>query len=55
MWKWYEKAGVDRPRLQWHALSEPIHQNAERWIKKFERGKLTALSALKKQLETRGE
>src|SRR5246127_3679486 len=29
----------------------PIHQIGERWIKKFERGKLTALSELKKLLE----
>jgi DNA-binding transcriptional ArsR family regulator len=33
----------------------PIHQIGERWIKKFERGKLTALSELKKQLEKRDE
>ena len=31
----------------------PIHQIGERWIKKFERAKLTALSELKRQLETR--
>ena len=31
----------------------PIHQIGERWIKKFERGKLTALSELKRQLENR--
>src|SRR6201987_4640729 len=30
----------------------PIHQIGERWIKKFERGKLAALSELKRQLET---
>ena len=29
----------------------PIHQIGERWIRKFERGKLTALSELKKRLE----
>jgi DNA-binding transcriptional ArsR family regulator len=29
----------------------PINQIAERWIRKFERRHLTALSALKKQLE----
>ena len=29
----------------------PIHQIGERWIKKFERAKLTALSELKRQLE----
>jgi DNA-binding transcriptional ArsR family regulator len=33
----------------------PIHQIGERWIKKFERGKLTALSELKKLLEKRDE
>jgi hypothetical protein len=33
----------------------PIHEIGERWIKKFERGKLTALSALKKRLEKRNE
>src|ERR1700740_2409271 len=29
----------------------PIHQIGERWIRKFERGKLTALSELKRRLE----
>src|SRR3954454_12034731 len=29
----------------------PIHQIGERWIKKFERAKLTALSELKRRLE----
>jgi DNA-binding transcriptional ArsR family regulator len=33
----------------------PIHQIGERWIKKFERGKLTTLAELKKQLEKRDE
>jgi DNA-binding transcriptional ArsR family regulator len=33
----------------------PIHQIGERWIKKFERGKLVALSELKRQLEKRDE
>ena len=33
----------------------PIHEIGERWIKKFERGKLAALSALKRQLEKRDE
>jgi DNA-binding transcriptional ArsR family regulator len=32
----------------------PINQIAERWIRKFERQHLTALSALKKQLEGEG-
>ena len=29
----------------------PIHQIGERWIRKFERGRLAALSELKRQLE----
>ena len=33
----------------------PLNQIGERWIKKFERGKLVALSELKKQLEKRDE
>ena len=33
----------------------PIHEIGERWIKKFERGKLTALSELKRRLEKRDE
>jgi DNA-binding transcriptional ArsR family regulator len=33
----------------------PIHEIGERWINKFERGKLTALSTLKRQLEKRDE
>ena len=33
----------------------PIHQIGERWIKKFERGKLAALNELKRQLEKRDE
>ena len=33
----------------------PIHQIGERWIRKFERGKLAALSELKRQLEQRDE
>ena len=33
----------------------PIHQIGERWISKFERGKLAALSELKRQLEKRDE
>jgi DNA-binding transcriptional ArsR family regulator len=33
----------------------PIHQIGERWIKKFERGKLAALSELKRKLEKRDE
>jgi DNA-binding transcriptional ArsR family regulator len=33
----------------------PIHQIGERWIRKFERGKLVALAELKRQLEKRDE
>ena len=33
----------------------PIHQIGERWIRKFERGKLTALSELKQKLEKHDE
>ena len=33
----------------------PIHQIGERWIKKFERGKLAALGELKRQLEKEDE
>src|ERR1700751_3323299 len=43
-------------RQKLHPLNPvPIHQIGERWIKKFERGKLTALSELKRQLEKRDE
>ena len=33
----------------------PIHQIGDRWIRKFERTKLDALSELKRQLEKRDE
>src|ERR1700737_1101279 len=33
----------------------PIHHIGERWIRKFEHGKLAALSELKRQLEKRDE
>jgi DNA-binding transcriptional ArsR family regulator len=33
----------------------PIHQIGERWIRKFERARLTALGELKKQLEKSDE
>ena len=33
----------------------PIHQIGERWIRKFERGRLAALNELKRQLEKRDE
>ena len=49
-------ATVWRGREKLHYLNPvPIHQIGERWIKKFERGKLTALSELKRQLEKRDE
>ena len=49
-------ATVWRGREKLHYLNPvPIHQIGERWIRKFERGKLTALSELKKQLEKRDE
>jgi DNA-binding transcriptional ArsR family regulator len=45
-----------RGREKLHYLNPvPIHQIGERWIKKFERGKLTALSELKRQLEKRDD
>ena len=45
-----------RGREKLHYLNPvPIHQIAERWISKFERGKLAALGELKRQLEKRDE
>lgn len=45
-----------RGREKLHYLNPvPIHQIGERWIRKFERGKLIALSELKRQLEKRDE
>jgi DNA-binding transcriptional ArsR family regulator len=38
-----------REKLHYHN-PVPIHQIGERWIKKFERGKLEALSELKRTL-----
>jgi len=47
---------VKRGREKLHYLNPvPIHQIGERWISKFERGKLAALSELKRRLETRDE
>jgi hypothetical protein len=41
-----------RGREKLHYLNPvPIHEIAERWIGKFERGRLRALSELKRQLE----
>ena len=49
-------ATVKRGREKLHYLNPvPIHQIGERWIRKFERAKLAALSELKKQLEKRDE
>ena len=47
---------VKRGHEKLHYLNPvPIHQIGERWIKKFERGKLQALSDLKRRLETSDE
>ena len=49
-------ATVWRGREKLHYLNPvPIHQIGERWIRKFERGRLVALSELKRQLEKRDE
>lgn len=47
-------ATIRHGREKLHYLnSVPIHQIGERWIKKFERDKLAALSDLKRRLESR--
>ncbi|MBS0528065.1 MAG: helix-turn-helix transcriptional regulator [Proteobacteria bacterium] len=47
---------VKRGREKLHYLNPvPIHQIGERWIRKFERGKLAALSDLKRRLESSDE
>ena len=47
---------IRQGREKLHYLNPvPIHQIGERWIRKFERGKLAALSELKRQLEKRDE
>ena len=47
---------VKRGREKLHYLNPvPIHDIAERWIGKFERHRLQALSELKKGLEARDE
>ena len=51
-----ENAGVVvivwKGREKWHYLNPvPIHEIADRWINKFERGRLRLLAELKKQLE----
>ena len=49
-------ATIKRGREKLHYLNPvPIHQIGERWIKKFERGKLETLSELKRKLEKRDE
>jgi DNA-binding transcriptional ArsR family regulator len=49
-------ATIKHGREKLHYLNPvPIHQIGERWIKKFERGRLAALSDLKRQLEKRDE
>src|SRR5215470_1927376 len=43
---------IKRGREKLHYLNPvPIHEIAERWIDKYERGRLQALSDLKKKLE----
>jgi len=45
-------ATVKRGREKLHYLNPvPIHEIGERWIGKFERGRLQALSDMKKALE----
>jgi DNA-binding transcriptional ArsR family regulator len=47
-------ATLKHGREKLHYLNPvPIHQIGERWINKFERGKLASLSELKRQLEKR--
>ncbi|MBR1089589.1 helix-turn-helix transcriptional regulator [Bradyrhizobium manausense] len=49
-------ATIKHGREKLHYLNPvPIHQIGERWIRKFERDKLVALSDLKRQLEKRDE
>ena len=49
-------ATVKRGREKLHYLNPvPIHEIAERWIGKFERGRLQALSDMKKALEQSDE
>ena len=49
-------ATVRRGREKLHYLNPvPIHEIAERWIGKFERSRLDALSELKKALEAKDE
>lgn len=49
-------ATIKHGREKLHYLNPvPIHEIGDRWIRKFERGKLAALSTLKTQLEKRDE
>ncbi len=49
-------ATVRRGREKLHYLNPvPIHEIAERWIGKFERGRLKALAQLKRRLEAEDE
>jgi DNA-binding transcriptional ArsR family regulator len=49
-------ATLRRGREKLHYLNPvPIHEIAQRWIGKFERSRLDALSELKKKLEERDE
>ena len=49
-------ATVKRGREKLHYLNPvPIHEIAERWIGKFERGRLQALSDMKQALESSNE
>ena len=49
-------ATVRRGREKLHYLNPvPIHEIGERWIGKFERSRLEALSDMKRALETRDE
>ena len=49
-------ATMRRGREKLHYLNPvPIHEIAERWIGKFERSRLAALSDLKKALESKDE
>lgn len=47
---------IRQGREKLHYLNPvPIHEIGERWIRKFERGRLAALGELKRQLEKRDE
>lgn len=49
-------SSIKHGREKLHYLNPvPIHEIGERWIRKFERDKLVALSELKRKLEKRDE